>query len=132
MFALLVTSCQQVWNKLLTTCSKLVDIVRLVTRLFQLGCYNHAITMLLQLCVVKLATFFILLYHDCIRVVRRTCNNYTCKNAQVVTSQFTSCPQVVFALLVPSLLQQDWNKLLTTRNKLDGIIRLVTRLFEQV
>ena len=51
---------------------------------------------------------------------------------QVVTSQFTSCPQVVFALLVPSLLQQDWNKLLTACNKLDGIIRLVTRLFEQV
>ena len=34
-FARLFTSCQQVWNKLLTTCSNLVDIVRLVTRLFQ-------------------------------------------------------------------------------------------------
>ena len=33
---------------------------------------------------------------------------------QVVTSLFTSCQQVVFALLVPSLLQQIWNKLLTT------------------
>ena len=43
-FALLVTSCQQVWNKLLTTCNNLVDIVRLVTRLFQQGCYNHDIT----------------------------------------------------------------------------------------
>ena len=29
---------------------------------------------------------------------------YTRKNAQVVTSLFTSCQQVVFALLVPSLL----------------------------
>ena len=43
---------------------------------------------------------------------------------QVVTSLFTSCQQVVFALL-----QQVWNKLLTTCNKLDDIIRLVTRLF---
>ena len=31
---------------------------------------------------------------------------------QVVTSLFTSCQQVVFAPLVPSLLQQVWNKLL--------------------
>ena len=51
---------------------------------------------------------------------------------QVVTSLFTRCQQVVFALFVPSLLQQIWNKLLTTCNKLDGIIRLVTRLFLQV
>ena len=55
-FALLVTSCQQVWNKLLTTCSKLRDIVRLVTSLFQQGCYNHDITILLQPCVVNLVT----------------------------------------------------------------------------
>ena len=69
-FARLVTSFQQVWNKLLTTCNNLVDIVRLVTRLFQQGCYNHDITILLQLCVVNLVTF--LLYHDCIRLVRTT------------------------------------------------------------
>ena len=69
-FARLVTSCQQVWNKLLTTCNNLVDIVRLVTRLFQQGCYNHDITILLQPCVVNLVTF--LLYHDCIRLVRTT------------------------------------------------------------
>ena len=49
-FARLVTSCQQVWNKLLTTCNNLVDIVRLVTRLFQQGCYNHDTTILLQPC----------------------------------------------------------------------------------
>ena len=71
-FALLVTSCYQVWNKLLTTYSKLVDIVRLVTRLFQQGCYNHDVTILPQPCVVNLVTF--LLYHDCIRLVRTTCN----------------------------------------------------------
>ena len=51
---------------------------------------------------------------------------------QVVTNLFTSCQQVVFALLVPRLLEQVWNKLLTTCKKLDGIIRLVTNLFWQV
>ena len=69
-FARLVTSCQQVWNKLLTTCNNLVDIIRLVTRLFQQGCYNHDITILLQPCVFNLVTS--LLYHDCIRLVRTT------------------------------------------------------------
>ena len=69
-FARLVTSCQQVWNKLLTTCNNLVDIIRLVTRLFHQGCYNHDITILLQPCVVNLVTF--LLYHDCIKLVRTT------------------------------------------------------------
>ena len=53
----------------------------------------------------------------------------TCK--QVVTSLFTSCSQDVFALLVPNLLEQVWNKLLTNCNKLDGTIRPVTRLFQQ-
>ena len=43
-FALLVTGCQQVWNKLLTTCSKLVDIVRLVIQ----GCSNRAVTIMIQ------------------------------------------------------------------------------------
>ena len=70
-FARLITSCQQqVWNKLLTTCNNFVDIIRLVTRLFQQGCYNHDITILLQPCVVNLVTF--LIYHDCIRLVRTT------------------------------------------------------------
>ena len=53
----------------------------------------------------------------------------TCK--QVVTSLFTSCSQDVFALLVPNLLEQVWNKLFTNCNKLDGTIRPVTRLFQQ-
>ena len=53
----------------------------------------------------------------------------TCK--QVVTSLFASCSQDVFALLVPNLLEQVWNKLLTNFNKLDGTIRPVTRLFQQ-
>ena len=47
-FALLVPSCQQVWNKLLTTCNNLVDIIVFVTRLFQQVQYSHDITILLQ------------------------------------------------------------------------------------
>ena len=69
-FALLVSSCQQVWNKLLTTCNNLVDIIRYVARLFKQVRYSHDITILLQPCVVNLVTF--LLYHDCIRLVRTT------------------------------------------------------------
>ena len=67
-FALLVPSCQQVWNKLLTICNNLVDIIRLVARLFQQVRYSDDIAILLQPCAVKLVTF--LLYHDCIRLVR--------------------------------------------------------------
>ena len=59
-FARLVATCQQVWNKLLTTCNNLVVIIRLVTRLFQQVCHNDDI--LRQPCVVNLVTF--LLYHD--------------------------------------------------------------------
>jgi hypothetical protein len=66
-FALLVTSCQQVWNKLLTICNNLVDIIRLVTRLFQQVRYSHDIAVLLQPCVVNLVTF--LLYHGCNKLV---------------------------------------------------------------
>ena len=69
-FALLVPSCQRVWNKLLTTCNNLVDIIRLVAKLFQQVRYSHDITILLQPCVVNLVTC--LLYHDCIRLVRTT------------------------------------------------------------
>ena len=67
-FAQLVTSFQQVCNKLLTTCNNLVDIVRHVTRLFQQGWYNYDITTLVQPCVLNIVTF--LLYHDYIRLVR--------------------------------------------------------------
>ena len=63
---------------------------------------------------------------------------YTRKNAQVATdlqtsgaSLFTSCSQDVFALLVPNLLEQVWNKLLTNCNMLDGTVRPVTSLFQQ-
>jgi hypothetical protein len=71
-FALLVTSCQQVWNKVLTTCNNLVDIIRLVTRLFQQVRYSHDIAVLLQPCVVNLVTF--LLYHDCTDLLEQPCD----------------------------------------------------------
>jgi hypothetical protein len=47
-FALLVPSCQQVWNKLLTTCNNLIGTVRFVARLFQQVRYSHDITILLH------------------------------------------------------------------------------------
>jgi hypothetical protein len=40
-FALLVTSCQQVWNNLLPTCNNLVEVIRLVARLFWQVCYTR-------------------------------------------------------------------------------------------
>ena len=60
-FALLVPSCQQVWNTLLTICNNIVDIIRLVTRLFQQVRYSHDITILLQPCVVNLVTFLFIM-----------------------------------------------------------------------
>jgi hypothetical protein len=70
-FALLVPSCQQVWNNLLIcSCNNLVGIIRLVARLFQQVRCSLDITILLQPCVVNLVTC--LLYYDCIRLVRTT------------------------------------------------------------
>ena len=43
-FALPFASCQQVWNKLLTICNNLFDIIRVVARLFQQVQYSHDIT----------------------------------------------------------------------------------------
>ena len=69
-FTWLVPSCQQVWDMLLSTWNSLVEIIKLVTMLFQQACYNHDITILLQSHVVDLVTF--LLHHDCIRIVKTT------------------------------------------------------------
>ena len=91
-FPRLVTSCQQVWNKLLTTCNNLVNIIRLVTRLFQQGCYNHDTTILVQPCVVNLVTF--LLYHDCIKLNRKN--------------------DLITSLIMPSSLLQVVNNLFQT------------------
>jgi hypothetical protein len=66
-FALLVTSCQQVWNKLLTNCNNLVDIIRLVTRfvrLFQQVRYSHDIAVLLQLTTLCRQPCNIFVCHD--------------------------------------------------------------------
>jgi uncharacterized membrane protein len=60
-FALLVTSCQQVWKKLLTICNNLVDIIRLVTWLFKQVRFSHDIAVLLQPCVVNLVTFLFII-----------------------------------------------------------------------
>ena len=102
MFALLVPSCQQVWNKLLTTCNNLVDIIRLVARLFQQVQCSHDITILLRSCVVNLAK--ILLYHNCIRLVYRTtlyklltaCSKRvpTTENKQCKHNLSTACEQI--------------------------------------
>ena len=86
-FAGLAPSCQQIWNKLLTTYNNLVVV--------QQSCYNHDIT-ILQPCVVNLVTF--LLYHDCIRLVKTKSDN--------AIKLVKSCQQ-----LVPNLLQQTRNKL---------------------
>ena len=59
------------------------------------------------------------------KYIRKNADLYTRKNLwSLVASLPTSRQQVVFALLVPSS-QQVWNRLLTTCNRLDGIIRLV-------
>ena len=86
------TGCQQVWNRLLTTCI-LVHIFWFPKKLFQQGCYNHDITVLLQPCVVNLVIF--LLYHDCIRLFRTTlqclttCSRFVTKN---------TCKQTCYSL----------------------------------
>jgi ArsR family metal-binding transcriptional regulator len=63
----LSTSLKQAVNNLF---NNLVDIIRLVARLFQQVQYSHDITTLLQPCFVKLVTF--LLHHDSIKLVRTT------------------------------------------------------------
>ena len=120
-FARLVTSCQQVWNKLLTTCNNLVDIVRLVTRLFQQGCLNHDITILLQPCVVNLVTF--LLYHDCIRLVRTTLLQLVCR--LVTTCAFLRVYMLNKSWIQPRI-SEGVHRRLSTR---EGIPWKPTRLY---
>ena len=62
-FAMLVPSCQQVWNKLLTISNNplLILMIRLVTQLFQQVRYSHDIAVLLQPCVVNLVTFLFIM-----------------------------------------------------------------------
>jgi hypothetical protein len=84
----------QVWNKLLTICNNLVNIIRLVTRLFQQVRYSHHIAVLLQPCVDNLVTFlFIMTVSDFIE--------QPCNKSDNAIKLVTSCQQ-----LVPNLLQQ--------------------------
>jgi hypothetical protein len=87
-FVLLVPSCQQIWNKLLTTCNNLVDIIRLVASVFQQVRYSHDITVLLQPCVVNLVTF--LLYHDYIMTVSDLLEQ-PCNKSDKAIKLVTSC-----------------------------------------
>jgi hypothetical protein len=99
-FALLVTSCQQVWNKLLTICNNLVDIIRLGTRLFQQVRYSHDITILLQSCVVNLVTF--LLYMTVSDLLEQPCNNSDNVLLHMIFSVLVLCTQVnmMFVMLL--------------------------------
>jgi hypothetical protein len=97
-FALLVPSCQQVWNKLLTTFNDLVDIIRLVERLFQqvrysLPCWQWFLS---QSCYNNIVT----------TLCRQPCNilvisrlDQTCRNS------------LVTSLIIPSSLLQVVNSL---------------------
>ena len=81
-FAWRVTSCQQIWNKLLTTCNNLVDTVKLVTRLFQQGYYSHDITILLQPCVV---------HHSCYIMTVSDLLEQPCNKSDNAIKLVTSC-----------------------------------------
>jgi hypothetical protein len=89
-FALLVPSCQQVWNKLLTV----VTILLILSDMLQ-GCSHKTtstqswyITILLQSCVVNIVAF--LLGNDCIRlhlsVLEQPCNKSN--NAMKLVKEF--------------------------------------------
>jgi hypothetical protein len=98
-FALLVPSCQHVWNKLLTTCNNLADIIRLVARLFQQVRYSHDITILLQPCVVNLVTMVHVTFLFIMTVSYLL--EQPCNKSDNAIKLVTSCSQ-----LVPNSLQQ--------------------------
>jgi hypothetical protein len=94
-FALLVPSCQQVWSKLLITCNNLVDINRLVARLFQQVRCSHDITILLiRPCLINLVKFFLILTVSDL-------SEQPCNKSDKAIKLVTSCEQ-----LIPNLLQQ--------------------------
>ena len=99
---LLVPSCQQVWNNLLTSSNILADFVRLITSFVQQICYNHDITISLQPCFVNLVT---LLYLTAPDLLEQPCN----KSANVIK-------------LVPNLFQQTQNKQLVST----GLLQVVS------
>jgi hypothetical protein len=111
--------------KLTEVCYNFYNFVLLTT--WDMQCEHNSLTACLQTCY-KMWDFFVYSMHATTHV--------THKNAQVVTGLQTSCYKAVHKLSTScvrtacsQLLEQVWNKLSTTCNKLDGIIRLVTRLF---
>jgi hypothetical protein len=85
-------SCQQVWNNLLTTCTNLVEIIRLIARLFWQVRYMLDITRLLQPCVDNLVTS--LLYIVAVtNLLAQSCNKAddTINLLRVVNSLFQTC-----------------------------------------
>ena len=62
------------------------------------------------------------------RVKTQSCYRFANKLLQICFKLSAFCVRTACSML----LQQIWNKLLTTCNKLDGIIRLVPRFFHQV
>ena len=84
-FPLLVPSCQQVWKKLVATCSNFVDIIRLVARLFQQVRYSHDITILLQPCVINLAVISCMTVSD---LLEQPCNK---SNNKLINSLLQTC-----------------------------------------
>ena len=68
----------------MTICNNLVDIIRLVTRLFQQVRYSRDIAVLLQPCVVNLVTFlFIMAVSDLLE--------QPCDKSDNATKLVTSC-----------------------------------------
>jgi hypothetical protein len=102
-FAMLVPSCQQVWNKLLTISNNplLILMIRLVTQLFQQVRYSHDIAVLLQPCVVNLVTFLFIMTVS--NLLEQLGANTTCR--QLVNRLVTTC---VF-LRLPPLPKYNYN-----------------------
>ena len=137
----IVRSClyQSCWNNLVTSLIVPSSLLQVVNSMFQTCCQQFGTSRANTTCSFihldlfshsSLSIFTLFPIGLCYNLFTRVKTHkllQVCK--QVVTSLFASCQQVVFALLVPGLLQQVWNNFLTTSNKLDGIIRLVTRLF---
>ena len=103
-FALLVPSCQQVWNKLWTTCNKLVDIIRLVPTSPIQSWYNNIVTTLCrQPCNILVVPW---LYQTCYNNLV-TSLIMPSSLLQVVNSLFQTCynnwEQAVRTQLVDSL-----------------------------
>jgi hypothetical protein len=107
---MLVPSCQQVWNKLLTISNNrlLILMIRLVTQLFQQVRYSHDIAVLLQPCVVNLVTFLFTMTVS--NLLEQLGANTTCR--QLVNRLVTTCCRPVTTcvfLRLPPLPKYNYN-----------------------